>query len=132
MVGIVIVSHSGKIAGGIKDLIEQLTQGRVRVEVAAGAVDGSLGTDATAITAAIQRADTGEGVAVLMDLGSAVLSAETALDLLPLEARKRALLCDAPLVEGAVAAGVEASLGSDLAEVRQAAEMSRSLTKLGG
>ena len=132
MVGLVVVSHSAKIAEGIKDMVEQLAQGQVRVEAAAGVMDGSLGTDAAAIAAAIQRADEGEGVVVFMDLGSAVLSAETALDLLPPEARGRVILCDAPLVEGAVAAGVEASLGSDVATVRQAAEASRMLTKLGG
>jgi len=130
MVGIVLVSHSAKLAAGLQDLVEQLAQGRAHVEAAGGVADGALGTDAAAIAEAIRRADQGEGVAVLMDLGSAVLSAETALDLLPADWRPRVALCDAPMVEGAVAAAVEASLGSPLAAVRRAAEEARELRKL--
>ncbi len=131
MVGIVVVSHSARIAAGCKDLVDQIAQGQVRVEAAGGAAGGALGTDATLVAVAVQRADGGDGVAVLVDLGSAVLSAETALELLPADLRGRVALCDAPLVEGAVAAGVEASLGSPLAAVRRAAEEARALSKLG-
>src|SRR5436190_5050594 len=90
----------------------------VKIELAGGlAEEGALGTDAVRVSEAIARADSGEGVVVLMDLGSAVLSAETALDLLAPEERERALLCEAPLVEGAVAAAVAARLGRPLVEV---------------
>ncbi len=121
MVGIVLVSHSARLAEGLKELVGQLVQGKVPVEAAGGAGE-ALGTDATLVAEAIRRADRGDGVAVLVDLGSAVLSAEMALELLPEEYRERVVLCDAPLVEGAVAAGLEASFGSALAEVRRAAE----------
>lgn len=121
MVGIVLVSHSAELARGLKALVDQLARGAVRVEAAGGAA-GGLGTDATLVADAIQRADSGAGVLVLVDLGSAVLSAETALEFLPEDLRARVALADAPLVEGAVAAGVEASLSSPLADVRAAAE----------
>ncbi len=130
MVGLVLVSHSALLVAGLKALVEQLAPTGVVVEVAGGAGD-SLGTDAAAVAEAIRRAQRGDGVAVLMDLGSAVLSAETALELLGDEGPGRVVLCDAPLVEGAVAAGVEASLGSSLEEVRRAAERARDLRKLG-
>lgn len=130
MVGLVIVSHSPKIAAGVEDLVRQLAQGSVPLATAGGALDGSLGTDAGAVLQAVERVDRGDGVVVLMDLGSAVLSAEAALDLLPEDIRARVSLCDAPLVEGAVAAAVEASLGSTLVEVKRAAEGARSMAKL--
>ncbi len=128
-VGIVLVAHSAELARGLKALVDQLAQGAVRVEAAGGAA-GSLGTDAALVAEAIQRADSGAGVLVLMDLGSAVLSAETALELLPHGLEARVTLADAPIVEGAVAAGVESSLGSPLAAVGAAAESARTARKL--
>jgi PTS hybrid protein len=95
------------------------------VEVAAGDVDGGLGTDATAIAAAMTAADSGDGVVVLMDLGSAVLSAETALELVDDDVRERVVLSPAPLVEGLVGAAVTASAGAARAQV--AAEALRGL-----
>src|SRR5688500_5337387 len=95
------------------------------VEVAAGDVDGGLGTDAAAIATAMTAADSGDGVVVLMDLGSAVLSAETAVDLLDDERRKRVVLSPAPLVEGLMEAAVTAAVGASRAEV--AAEALRGL-----
>jgi multiphosphoryl transfer protein len=119
MVGIVIVSHSAMLAAGVRELAAEMAGPDVRLELAGGieAPEPALGTDATRVAEAIARADSGDGVVVLMDLGSAVLSAETALELLTPEQRARVLLCEAPLVEGAVAAAVAARLGSPLAEV---------------
>lgn len=130
MIGIVLVSHSRKIAMGLKELLDQLTQGAVPVEAAGGVAEDVLGTDAAAVAEAIRRAQSGSGVAVLVDLGSAALSAETALDLLGEGWREQVALCDAPLVEGAVAAAVEASLGSALGDVRRSAEAAREASKL--
>src|ERR671936_792924 len=118
MVGIVIVSHSETLAAGVRELAAEMAGPDVRVELAGGlAEEGALGTDAVRVMEAIGRADSGEGVLVLMDLGSAVLSAETALDFMTPEQRESVLLCEAPLVEGAVAAAVAARLGRPLAEV---------------
>jgi phosphocarrier protein FPr len=118
MVGIVIVSHSAGLATGVREVAAEMAGPDVRIELAGGlAEEGALGTDAVRVAEAIGRADAGDGVLVLMDLGSAVLSAETALDFLTPEQRESVLLCEAPLVEGAVAAAVAARLGQPLADV---------------
>jgi dihydroxyacetone kinase phosphotransfer subunit len=132
-VGLVLVSHSARLAEGARELVEQVVQGAVPVAAVGGAEDGSLGTNALAIVSAVESLAAAGGVGavlVLMDLGSAVLSAETALEQLSEEARSRTRMVDAPFVEGAVAAGVEASLGSDADAVAAAAEAARGLPKL--
>jgi phosphoenolpyruvate-protein phosphotransferase/dihydroxyacetone kinase phosphotransfer subunit len=118
VVGLVIVSHSATLAEGVAELARGMGAD-VPIELAGGvdAPEPALGTDATRVLEAIEQADQGDGVVVLMDLGSAVLSAEMALDLLPEEKRGRVLLCEAPLVEGAVAAAVTAKLGASPEEV---------------
>jgi phosphocarrier protein FPr len=113
-VGLVVVSHSRALADAAVELARQMLPGREQaIEVAAGTDDGGLGTDAVAISAAITAADAGDGVVVLMDLGSAVLSAETALELLDGDVRDRVLLSAAPLVEGLIGAAVVAAGGAD-------------------
>ncbi|HWR28593.1 MAG TPA: dihydroxyacetone kinase phosphoryl donor subunit DhaM [Negativicutes bacterium] len=129
MVGLVIVSHSAKIAEGIREFALELTKPDQRILTAGGLSDGALGTDATRISAAIEAADSGDGVVVLVDLGSGVLSAETALEFLDPQQAARTRIADAPLVEGAIAAAVEASVGAPLVEVVQAAEDARELHK---
>ncbi|MGD9529446.1 phosphoenolpyruvate--protein phosphotransferase [Pseudonocardia sp.] len=117
-VGIVVVSHSRPLARAAVALAEEMLHGRqARIEVAAGLEDGSFGTDAVQIVDAVTRADAGAGVVVLMDLGSAVLSAELALDLMDESVRGRVVLCPAPLVEGLVVAAVAAGSGAGIAEV---------------
>jgi multiphosphoryl transfer protein len=118
-VGLVVVSHSRPLARSAIALAEEMLHGSpVRIELAAGLDDTTLGTDAVAIMEAIQRADAPDGVVVLMDLGSAVLSAELALDLLEdPDVRDRVTLSAAPLVEGLVVAAVAAAGGAGRAEV---------------
>ena len=118
MVGLVIVTHSATLAAGVAELARGMG-GDVPIELAGGidAPEPGLGTDAVRVAEAIERADQGDGVLVLMDLGSAVLSAEMALDMISAERRARVLLTQAPLVEGAVAAAVTAKLGASLEEV---------------
>ena len=135
MVGLVVVSHSRALADAAVALAaEMLHDASVRISVAAGLAD-SFGTDAVAIADAITEADGGDGVVVLMDLGSAVLSAELALELLTDdELRDRVVLCPGPLVEGLVTAAVTAAGGASRDEV--AAEAAHALTgkevQLGG
>ena len=125
-VGLVVVSHSRALADAAVVLARGMLPGReLAVEVAAGDVDGGLGTDATAIAAAMTAADSGDGVVVLMDLGSAVLSAETALELVDDDVRERVVLSPAPLVEGLVGAAVTAAAGAVRTQV--AAEALRGL-----
>ncbi|MGE0027459.1 MAG: phosphoenolpyruvate--protein phosphotransferase [Thermoleophilia bacterium] len=116
MIGIVVVSHSAALAEGVVALARGMAGDDVPIE-AAGGIDepGALGTDAVKVMAAIEAAGA-DGALVLMDLGSAVLSAETALDFLDDDTRARVLLCEAPLVEGAVAAAAAARAGASLEE----------------
>ena len=130
MVGIVIVSHSAKVAEGICEMAAQMARAEQKILAAGGTADGGIGTDATMVAERIAQADVGEGVLVLVDLGSAVLSAETALEFLDKKLRKRVQIADAPILEGAISAAVEASLGSSLASVRATAEGARDLHKL--
>src|SRR2546427_2773503 len=115
-VGLVIVSHSAQLAAGVAELAGQMTQGKTPIAAAGGSVNDILGTSADKILAAIQSVDGPHGVLVLLDLGSALLSAEMALELLNDEQRNRVRLSFAPLVEGAITAALEASLGHTLAQ----------------
>lgn len=130
LVGIVVVSHSAQIAAGTVELARQMAGPDLRIEGAGGIADGSLGTDAAAIMAAIEAADGGAGVVVLVDLGSAVLATQTALELLGDGAAARVRLSGGPLVEGAVVAALQASIGDGLDAVHAAAEGAASLPKL--
>ena len=120
-VGLVIVSHSAKIADGVVELAGQMA-GTTRIIAAGGTDGGGIGTSFDAVSAAIGRADDGDGVVVLCDLGSAILTAETALDFLDDDLRDRVRIADAPVVEGAVAASVAAETGGDLESVLSAAQ----------
>ena len=130
MVGIVLISHSSGLAEGAAELAGQIAGG-ARVVAAGGTDDGRLGTSTERITEAIAAADAGDGVLLLPDLGSSVLSALSLLDDLdPDQTGKRLRIADAPFVEGAVAAAVAASIGLDLATVARAAEEARDARKL--
>ncbi len=123
MVGLVLVSHSAQLADGVAELAAQMAGPDVRIGAAGGMDEpgGALGTDASRVVRAIDEVWSQDGVLVLMDLGSAVLSAELAVDLLDERRRGRVLLTQAPLVEGAVAAAVAAGIGEPLQKVAAAA-----------
>lgn len=115
-VGIVAVSHSLGLAEAARDLaLQMVPSGPPPLALAAGTSDGGFGTDATAVAAAIEQVSSADGVLVLMDLGSAVLSAEMALEFLTAQVEVR--LSDAPFVEGLLAATVRAASGASLADV---------------
>ncbi len=126
MVGIVVVSHSADLARGVAELAGQVAGPEVRIEPAGGGPGGTLGTDDGLVRDAIRRANQGDGVIVLGDLGSAILTIRHVLER---SSNGHARLVDAPLVEGAVAAAVVASTGSELADVAQAAEVARGASK---
>ena len=119
-VGLVFVSHSTKIAEGLVDLARQMAPNTVLVP-AGGTDEGGIGTSFTKVVSGIAAADAGAGVVVLCDLGSAILTAETALDFLDDVVHERVRIVDAPLVEGGVAAAVAAEIGGDLDAVIAAA-----------
>jgi multiphosphoryl transfer protein len=124
-VGLVIVSHSRQLAEGVAELAREMAGPHVQIATAGGtdAPEAPLGTDALRVMNAIASVYSEAGVLVLMDLGSAVMNAELALDLLPPEQRERVLLCSAPLVEGAVVAAVQARLGTSLERVAEEAAL---------
>ncbi|MGD8585559.1 MAG: phosphoenolpyruvate--protein phosphotransferase [Chloroflexota bacterium] len=119
MVGIVIVSHSATLAQGVKELAEQMTQGQLHLAATGGIddPDNPIGTDAMKVYEAIESVYNDDGVVILMDLGSALLSAEMAVEFLEPERQARVFLCEAPFVEGAMAAAVQASVGGDVQQV---------------
>ncbi len=130
MVGVVIVSHSQKVAEGIREMALQMSAPEQKIIAAGGMADGGIGTDAFQVSEAIIAANTGDGVAVMVDLGSAVLSTETAFEFLDEELRANVQIADAPILEGAISAVVEASLGSALSAVIATAEGARALSKM--
>ncbi len=121
-VGIVIVSHSPKVAEGTADMVRQMVGGSVRLACSGGDAGGGLGTSAASILRAIEAAWSEAGVAILVDLGGAETNSEMAVEMLDAGRRGRVVVCNAPIVEGAVIAAAEASGGSPLEVVRRVAE----------
>jgi PTS hybrid protein len=129
-VGLVVVSHSAAIAEGLAELVAEVAGPEVPILAAGGGPDGSLGTDGARVSDCLRAAARGQGAVVLMDLGSSVLSVRAAIaELAPGEAERLAVV-DAPLVEGAIAAGVTASTGATLEDVAVAASEARGARKL--
>lgn len=126
MVGLLIVSHSAKIADGVRELAAQMAGADVLIVAVGGTGDGGLGTDAMAIAAAAEQLGATDGFVVLLDLGSAVLSTEMALE----NHSTPHTISNAPLVEGALLAAVEAATGAPLDQVAAAAEQARHLQKV--
>lgn len=126
MVSLLIVSHSANIANGVKELAEQMTQGTVAIATAGGTSDGALGTSTDLITQALESVRSSDGVLVLVDLGSAVMSAETVLE----TSTEPYVISNAPLVEGTILAAIEAATGADLPRIAAAAESARELEKV--
>ena len=121
-VGIVIVSHSPDVARGTADMVRQMVGNAVPLAWCGGTKDGHLGTSLDAIAVAIESAWSEKGVAILVDLGGAETNSEMAVEMLPPARRDRVVICNAPIVEGAVMAATEASSGATLEEVRRTAE----------
>jgi dihydroxyacetone kinase phosphotransfer subunit len=121
-VGIVIVSHSPKVAEGAADMVRQMVGSAVPLAWTGGNPDGGLGTDVARIRDCILRAWSDAGVAVLVDLGGAETNTEMAIEMLEPARRRRVVVCEAPIVEGAVMAATESSGGSSLETVKRTAE----------
>jgi dihydroxyacetone kinase phosphotransfer subunit len=121
-VSIVIVSHSADVAKGTADMVRQMVGDEVRVAYCGGNADGGLGTDVPRIIEAIESVWSPKGVAILVDLGGAETNSEMAVEMLPGDHRGNVVVCNAPIVEGAVMAATEAAGGSPLDAVRAVAE----------
>jgi dihydroxyacetone kinase phosphotransfer subunit len=134
VVSLVLVSHSRTLVDGLREMVAQVAGEDVRIATAGGTDDGRLGTSAPLIGSALAEALGSDGdrsdVLVLLDLGSAALSLELALEDLGPSERDRIRVSEAPLVEGAILAAVQASVGSSLDEVAAAAEGAATMTKI--
>jgi dihydroxyacetone kinase phosphotransfer subunit len=132
LVGLVLVSHSATLVDGLREMVVQVAGDATPVATAGGTDDGRLGTSAPRIAAAIRSAiDAGASeTLVLLDLGSAALSLELATEELDDTERARVRITEAPLVEGAVLAAVQASIGASIDDVVAAAESAATMTKL--
>src|SRR3954471_13657733 len=128
MISLLIVSHSAQLAAGVKEFADQVAGGKVQIADAGGTADGVLGTSVERIQAALERIVSPDGTLVLVDLGSAVLSVEMAIEALGAD---HLLISNAPLVEGAYLAAIEASAeGATLEQVAEAALQARELIKV--
>ncbi|MCI6285165.1 dihydroxyacetone kinase phosphoryl donor subunit DhaM [Selenomonas sp.] len=126
MVGIVIVSHSQKLAEGAVELAKMMAAD-APVAAAGGLEDGGLGTSFDRIMAAIEAVDAGDGVVVFMDMGSAVMTTEMVIEAL---GGSDLRMLDAPVVEGAVLAAVESQMGTSLDEIAAKIQQARDVKKL--
>jgi PTS hybrid protein len=127
MVGIVVVSHSKKISEGICELALQMSIPGQYIISAGGIGEDRFGTDAFRISSAIIEANTGDGVLVLVDLGSALISTRLAIELL--EGKVEVIVADAPLVEGTIIAVIEAASGINLQAVASCVKVESRLSK---
>ncbi len=116
MVGIVIISHSEKIAEGIKELAGEMAT-NTPIACAGGTSDGQIGTDLEKIINAIKKVYSEDGVVILFDLGSAYMNAELAVECLPKTMQKKIVIIDVALVEGAITAAVESSINGSLEDI---------------
>ncbi|MEP0321447.1 MULTISPECIES: dihydroxyacetone kinase phosphoryl donor subunit DhaM [Alphaproteobacteria] len=121
-VGIVIVSHSANVASGTAEMVRQMVGDEVPLAYCGGDPDGGLGTSVEAIMQAIDAAWSEAGIAILVDLGGAETNSEMAIEMQPSERRGKIVICNAPIVEGAVMAATEASGGAPLEDVKRTAE----------
>lgn len=129
-IGVILVSHSEWIANGLKDLVNEMNDGSVPVVAAGGADGGRIGTSAIKIQEAIESIADCDSILIYADLGSSILSAETALDIIDEELAEKVQLVDAPIVEGALAGVVQATISGDVEEVIRASEDARNVHKL--
>jgi len=121
-VGIVIVSHSKDVASGTLDMVRQMAGNEIPVACCGGIPKDNIGVEITSIKAVIEEVWSPAGVVVLVDIGGTEINCEMAIEMLPEDLQQRIMVCDAPVVEGAVMAAVEAAGGGSLVQVKAAAE----------
>lgn len=131
MIGIVIVSHSNKISTGIVELCKEMARDNIKIISAGGTRDKRLGTDATLIKEAIEEANSSDGVAILADMGSSIMSSEMAIEMLPEEIREKIIILDAPIVEGSLAVAIQACISNDLEDIKRAGMEAKHMNKIG-
>lgn len=130
MVGLVLVSHSGALAEGLREMLEQVAQGVVPVAVAGGTIDGRLGTNPMRVLDAIREVLDDSGALVIVDIGSSILAVDMAIEMLSPNEQSLVIVSGGPFVEGAIMAAVQASMGANLAKTAAAASSASQLPKL--
>ncbi|WP_027340104.1 dihydroxyacetone kinase phosphoryl donor subunit DhaM [Halonatronum saccharophilum] len=125
MVGIVVVSHSYKIAEGVKELTKELVPREVPLISIGGTSDGRIGTELEDIIDAVEKVYTKEGVIIIGDVGSSLMNSKVALEILDLEGYENVAISSAPLVEGAMVAAIESNLGKNLKTIKEKIESKR-------
>jgi len=121
-VGIVIVSHSPDVAKGAADMVRQMVGMNVPLAWCGGNPGGGLGTSVEAIVRSLDLAWSDAGVVIMVDMGGAETNSEMAIEMVPEKRRPKIVVCNGPIVEGAVMAATESSSGATLDRVRRAAE----------
>ena len=130
MIGFILVSHSDKLAEGIKEIAEQINGSEVNIKAVGGVGDGRIGTNPIRIYEALEEMENLDNILIFGDLGSSIMSAQMAIEMSSDEVRKRAILVDAPLVEGSVAAVVQSSITENLDEIISAAMEAKTISKI--
>ena len=130
MIGLVIVSHSNKISEGVVDLCYEMAGEDLKIISAGGTSDGRIGTDPLLIKESIEKTYDGDGVVILADIGSSIMSSELAIEMLEEEIKEKTIILDAPIVEGSIAVSVQASISNDMEEIKKAAEEARNTRKI--
>lgn len=121
MVSLVLISHSNKIVEGLKELVSQMS-GDVKISVAGGTNDNRIGTDPIKIMSAIEEVYSDDGILIFYDLGSALMNAELALDMIDEKIKNKVEISKSSLVEGAFVAGIESSMGKNMEEIKKSLE----------
>lgn len=130
MIGLVIVSHSNKVSQGIVELCYEMVDGKIKIISAGGTKDGRIGTDTFLIKEAVEEIYDGDEVVILSDIGSSIMNAEMAIEMLDEEIREKTIILDTPIVEGSIAVAVQAYISNNIEEVIKAAEDARNMRKV--
>jgi dihydroxyacetone kinase phosphotransfer subunit len=130
MTGVIIVSHSEKLAEGLRDIVMEMNDGSVAIIAAGGADGGRIGTNTFRIKAAIEKLAERDHILIFVDLGSAILCSETAIEMVDEEIQKKVHIVDAPLVEGVVGGVIQATICNDLEGIIATAKEGATLRKV--
>lgn len=130
MIGLVIISHSNKISQGVVELCYEMAGKDLKIISAGGTSDGRIGTDPILIKESIEKAYDGDGVGILVDIGSSIMSSELAIEMLDDKIREKVFILDTPIVEGSIAVSVQASISNDIDEIKRVAEEVRNMKKI--
>ena len=130
MISIVIVSHSEKVAAGAAEIANEMNMGGIKIVPAGGTGAGGIGTNAELIMEALNSVSDSDAILVFADLGSSILSTETAMDMMEPEIAAKVRIVDAPVVEGAIVAAIQAGLTDNADEIVEAAVGAKNLPKV--